>query len=105
MEKIKEGKLVRAYKKVEEIKKFYWFLGAAVLVSLLFFGMAYFLTQVGAPSFVIWMFLSMPLVFGVVLLIEYLRVFDRNPFFGKDWKERKLQQFLEEERANEEYRR
>jgi len=104
-ENLTENKVVRAYDKVEQIKKFYWFVASAIVVSFLFFGMAFFLSSVGVPNFLFWMLLAMPLVFGIVLITEYMRVFDKNLFFGKKWEERKINQYMEADQiASKKYR-
>ncbi len=102
MENIQDSKSVQAYKKVEQIKKFYWFLATAIFINVFLFGMAYFLASNGAPNLVVWILLSTPLGFGVILFTEYMRVFNKNPVFGKKWEERKIKQFMEEDRIQSE---
>ena len=38
---------------------------------------------------------------GIGVLFHGMRVFNYSPFFGKGWEEKKLQQFLNEEKNKE----
>lgn len=44
--------------------------------------------------------LKCPFFWGIGLLIHALRVFDRFPFFGNDWEQRKIKELLEKETKN-----
>ena len=38
---------------------------------------------------------------GLGLLIHAIRTYNLNPFFGKQWEERKIKEFLEKEQNSE----
>lgn len=60
----------------------------------------YFLNTQNAPEIVLWIIGSPIIVFGIILFIEYMRVFDRNPLFTRTWEERKIKQFIEKALAD-----
>ncbi len=81
-------------KRVEEIKGFYGHLTSYIGV-MLFIG---FLNLKYSPEH-IWFYWPM-LGWGIGLFFHGAKVFDMLSFLGKDWEERKIQQFLEEEKKN-----
>jgi len=98
MTKIKEAS---ARKRVKELKKFYWLLITSIFASVFMLFMAQ-LISMGDEQYSevpITIFLAMPFVFGVVLIIEYLKVFDRGPFLAKNWEERQIQKYIEREKT------
>lgn len=84
----------RAKKRVEEIKGFYGHLTSYICVMLFFV----FINLKYSPEH-IWFFWPM-LGWGVGLLFHGLKVYDVT-ILGKNWEERKIQQFLEEEKKNQ----
>lgn len=104
MDNIEKNKILRAQEKVREIKNFYWLVVIFCFVTLILFGVAYFLWKIDVPEFVVYIVMSTPLVFAVITISEYLRVFDRNPLFGKKWEERKLKEFMNEDKNSEQWK-
>lgn len=86
----------KAKKKAKEIRGFYFNLAAYCIVIpfLIFINLTY------VPQFH-WFWFSM-LGWGTGVLMHGMEVFDANPFVGKKWEERKLKQFLEEEKRKQE---
>ena len=84
----------RAKKQVEEIKGFYGHLISFVLVMavLLFINLRY------SPQY-LWFFWPL-LGWGIGLLFHGMKVFNYTPFFGKNWEERKLKEFMDQEKQN-----
>ncbi len=82
----------RAKKHVEDIKGFYGNLISYVLVNLflLFINLKY-------SSEHLWFFWPM-LGWGVGVFFHAVKVFNFFPFLGKDWEEKKLKEFMEEEK-------
>lgn len=84
-------KFERAKKQVKEIKDFYahalWFV----------FGMAFmiFINLKYSPQY-LWFLWSL-LGWGIGLFFHGARVFNWFPFMNKDWEEKKIKQFMEEE--------
>lgn len=85
----------KAQKKVSDIKGFYGHLITYVLVNavLIFINLRY------SPQY-LW-FLWPMLSWGVGLLINGIIVFDAIPFLNKNWEERKIKQFIEEEKSKQ----
>ena len=84
----------RAQKQVAEIKGFYghllWFV--VVMFFFLFINLRY------SPEY-LWFFWPM-LGWGIGLLFHGLKTFNYTPFLGKDWEERKLKEFMDQEKQN-----
>lgn len=82
----------RAKKKVRSIRGFYVNLGLYCLIMpvLVYINLNY------TPDFY-WFFFSMA-GWGLGILFHGMEAFGWNPFFGKDWEERKLKEILEKER-------
>jgi hypothetical protein len=85
-------KMKRAHERVEEIKGFYGNLTAYCIV-VPFLAIINLLTS----SDFLWFFFPM-IGWGIGVSIHYMAVFGKNPFFGKDWEERKIREFMEEEK-------
>lgn len=104
MENLDEKKMIRAKQKVEDIKKFYKHLVSYIIVNL-------FLTFVWSFSFKLFGdfivsnqfdedgFRHIPfwLIWGIFLVFDALKTFDILNFHGKDWEERKIEEFMKEE--------
>lgn len=84
----------RAKKQVEEIKGFYGHLISFILVMavLLFINLRY------TPQY-LWFFWPL-LGWGIGLLFHGMKVFNYTPFLGKNWEERKLKEFMDQEKQN-----
>ncbi len=82
----------RARKQVEEIKGFYGHLTSFVVVMLflLFINLRY------SPQY-LWFFWPL-LGWGLGLFFHGMRVFNYMPFLGKDWEERKIKEYMEQEK-------
>lgn len=87
----KESKYFRAKQRVEELKKFYGNLTSYVFVIGL-------LAVINYLTF--WeykWFLWAALGWGIGLFFHAVRTFRMNPFFNKQWEERKIREFMEED--------
>jgi len=82
----------KAKKQVEEIKGFYSHLLSFILVMLVFI-----IINIRYSPEHIWFFCPL-LGWGIGLFFHAVKVFNWLPFFGKSWEEKKIQQFLEEEK-------
>lgn len=82
----------KAAKQVQEIKGFYSHLLSYILVMLVLIG----INIKFSPNHV-WFF--WPLMgWGLGLFFHGVKVFNWFPFLGKDWEQKKLQQFMDEEK-------
>ncbi|MDX1463098.1 MAG: 2TM domain-containing protein [Marinirhabdus sp.] len=87
-----QQKYIRAKERVAEIKKFYnSLLGYAIFISLLA-AVNYYVNEWRY----MW-FLWAAFGWGIGLVFQAAKAFQWNPFMGKDWEERKLKEFMDEE--------
>ena len=103
MENLNDKKLIRAKLRVEEIKEFYKHLVIYILVNL-------FLTFVWNFSFKLFgdfivsnqfdgdgfTYIPIWFIWGIFLIIDALKTFGFLNLFGKDWEERKIDEFMKE---------
>ncbi len=82
----------RAKKKAKDIRGFYFNLSAYCIVIPILI-----VVNLNVMPEFQWFWFSM-LGWGVGVLAHAMEVFGWHPFLGKDWEERKLQQFIEEEK-------
>jgi hypothetical protein len=87
----------RAQKQVQEIKGFYGHLLSFVVFMLFFL----FINLKYSPEY-LWFYWPM-LGWGIGLLFHGLRVFNYFPFLNRDWEEKKIKQFMEEENKNKKF--
>jgi predicted membrane channel-forming protein YqfA (hemolysin III family) len=87
----------KAKKKVKEIKGFYSHLASYIMVIsvLIFINLRY------SPQYLwfIWTLLG----WGFGVLGHAIAVFDLFSKFGKDWEERKIKEFMDEEKSKNKY--
>jgi hypothetical protein len=103
-------KKARARERVEELKGFYGHLMAYLGVNTMItsvkivsnlsdgetFGEAFF----DFGTFAIWLF------WGIGLFFHGVKVFNFNPFFGKEWEKRQIQKYMADEKKEvEKYKR
>ena len=90
-------KYQEAVKKVKEIKGFYSHLISYIGTNLFFL----FINLKYSPE-VYWFFWPM-FSWGIGLFFHGMRVFGYFPFFSKDWEERKIKEFIEQEKSNKKH--
>ena len=88
-----EERYFKARKRVEEIKGFYGNLIAYIVVNI---GLMV-LNLLTSPGY-LWFFWPM-LGWGIGVLFHGMKVFNYMPFFGKDWEEKKIQEFMEKDKS------
>lgn len=86
-----DDRYYKAKKRVDEIRGFYGNLVAYIAVN----GFFVVINLVTSPD-KIWFYWPM-LGWGIGVLFHGLRVFNRLPFLGKDWEERKMQELMDKE--------
>lgn len=92
----KENKYLRAKERVAEVKKFYSSLMSYAVVITFLGALNYYTDEWNYPWF-LWAALG----WGIGLIFQAIRVFGKNPFFGRNWEERKIKEFMQEdERVN-----
>ncbi|MCA6423089.1 MAG: 2TM domain-containing protein [Flavobacterium sp.] len=81
----------RAKKQVEEIKGFY-----GHLISFIFVIALFLYINIPYSTQYLWFFWSF-LGWGIGLAFHGMKVFNYTPLLGKNWEERKLKEFMEQE--------
>ncbi len=87
-----------AKKRVERIKGFYIHTFVYVFVNAFIILLSYVHTQHSEKDFFNWDTFSTALFWGIGLTAHGLSVFGRNLFFGENWEERKINEFMEKEK-------
>lgn len=100
-------KLKRAQKRVLDIKGFYNHLAVyIIIIGALFILQGKFnfillsADAIGNPDFTKWLdwnFYGTPILWGIGLAFHAIKVFGNFSFFGKEWEERKIEEFLKNE--------
>ncbi|WP_414470524.1 2TM domain-containing protein [Methanobacterium sp. ACI-7] len=84
-------KYERAKKRVEELKGFYGHLVSYIVVNAFLAIINFFTT----PEF--WWFLFIAFFWGIGLVSHALSVFMKRGIFSKEWEEKKIKKYMEEE--------
>ncbi|HEA29272.1 MAG TPA: 2TM domain-containing protein [Leeuwenhoekiella sp.] len=87
-----EEKYLEAKRKVEKIKAFYGHLTVFLIINLLLAALNYYDNNWRSPWF-LWVTLG----WGIGLVFDYLKAFEKNPLFNKKWEERKINEYMEKE--------
>ncbi|MDR6846098.1 2TM domain-containing protein [Flavobacterium granuli] len=88
---IEEERYDRARKRMVEIKGFYENLRSYIMVNFLLIA----INLITSPNH-LWFYWPL-LWWGAGVVFHGLKVFNYMPFFGKDWEERKIKEFMEKE--------
>lgn len=87
-----------AYKKVKKIKGFYVHLFVYILVNTFIICENYFENSHQNENFWQWETFSTALFWGIGLLAHGISVFGKNIFFGENWEERKIKEFMDKDK-------
>lgn len=90
-----EQRYYHAKKRVESIKGFYGNLTSYIVLNIFFF----VLNILTSPKH-LWFYWPL-LGWGIGVIFHGMKVFNYSPFLGKNWEERKLKEYLEEEKKKE----
>ncbi len=88
----KDSKYFKAKRRVAEIKKFYSSLLFYIIFISMLAGLNYYTNQWEYPWF-LWAAFG----WGIGIFFHAIKTFQWMPFVGKDWEDRKMKQFMEEE--------
>ena len=82
----------RAKERVEEIRKFYGKVASAMVTIIIVASINYYFNE-WRNAWFLWV------VFGlsISLFFKANKIFNLNPFMGRYWEERKIQEFLQQE--------
>lgn len=90
--KDRDNKYLRAKERMENIKKFYTSLFFYILFIGFLAALNYYTNEWRYPWF-LWAALG----WGIGIAFQAAKAFKWNSLLGKDWEERKMKQFMEEE--------
>lgn len=100
---LKEEGYLKAQKRVKEIKGFYWHLFWFVFTNIVWFGIIIYLNE--EQSFYDYGFwgkgygiFANLLFWGIGLFFHWFMVFGRRLTVSQSWEERKIKQFIEEDK-------
>lgn len=98
MENLNTKKFNRAKKRVEELKGFYIHLGVYIVINIFILVNIFVRNDYEGESF--WQFKHFltPFFWGIGLLFHAAKVFNINPFLGKDWEKRQIEKYMEKDR-------
>jgi len=88
-----------AHKRVKRIKGFYIHVLVYVFVNAFIIISSYMRSRIGAEVFLRWETFSTALFWGIGLLAHGLSVFGRDIFFGTNWEEKKIQEFMDKDKS------
>ncbi|WP_348825272.1 2TM domain-containing protein [Flavobacterium aestuarii] len=88
-----------AYKKVKRIKAFYSHLIVYMIVNVIIIISSYNRDFIGDSGFWNWQTFSTALFWGIGLMIHGISVFGPDLFFNSNWEQKKIQKYLDKEKA------
>jgi len=93
-----------AYRKVKRLKGFYAHLRVYIIVNILIIVASvnggFFSKGISENGLLDWQTYSTALFWGIGLLAHGLSVFGRDLFFSADWEQRKIEEYMKKESAN-----
>lgn len=96
----------RAKKRIEELKGFYKHLMVYIMVNMMITTIIVVSHMYNGDGFIdaLWDFGSISTWFfwGIGVFFHGLKVFSFIPFFNKDWEERQIQKYMEEDKEQSE---
>lgn len=106
MQQSRLDKKVRAKKRVEELKGFYIHLMVYLLVNIMISTVIVVSQVYEGESLIaaIWNFgvFSTWLFWGIGIFFHAIKVFSFNPFFNKEWEERQIQKYIDQDKQQSE---
>ena len=88
-----QSKYFRASERVSDLKKFYGQAIRGVIAILLVAGINYYLNEWYYPWF-LWVVFGV----GLSLTLKAIKLFGMNGIFGRDWEERKIKEYMDDDR-------
>lgn len=88
-----------AYKRVKRIKGFYIHFLVYILVNAFILARKFY--KHGETDFLDWDTFSTPIFWGIGLIAHAASVFGKDLFFGDNWEERKIKEFMEKDKEQE----
>ncbi len=88
----KESKYLRAKERVAILKKFYSNLMSYIITISFLAGLNYYSNQWSRPWF-LWAAFG----WGIGIIIHAIKAFNWVPFMNKDWEDRKIKEYMDED--------
>ena len=88
----------KAYKEVKKIKDFYMHLLVYLAVNAFIIISDFNRSLIGGSEFWNWNTFSTALFWGIGLVAHGASVFGKNIFFGSNWEEKKIQEFMDKDK-------
>ncbi|MBT8188623.1 MAG: 2TM domain-containing protein [Croceitalea sp.] len=98
MEEFNKEKLERAKKRVDAIKGFYIHLTVYSVINAFILINIFVRTNFDGEGFWRWEHFITPFFWGIGLTFHAINTFRLNPFFGKEWEERQIKKYMDEDR-------
>lgn len=93
MENHEKKSYYNAKRRVNEIKNFYRNLVSYIIVNIFLFLINLFFS----PG--VWWFLFVLAIWGIFLVLQFLRLFVfKNKVFGNDWEEKKIKEYMDNDK-------
>lgn len=93
-----ESKYIRARERVEELKKYYRHLSSYVFVIAGIAALNY-----GIDQWSYMWFLWAALGWGIGIFFHTINTFNMNPFFGKAWEKRKIEELMNQDQDQDKW--
>lgn len=90
---INQSKYLRASERVADLRKFYTRCFRGLVAIIITAAINYYLNEWQYPWF-LWVVFGV----GLSLAIKAFKLYGLNGFMGRDWEERKIKQFMDEDR-------
>lgn len=95
----KEEAYIRAKKKLDSLKGFYWHLASYIAVNGFIIITIWMNLDEGETIFQFGTFAT-AIFWGIGLLFHFLGVFGPDFFFGKNWEDRKIKELMDKDKRN-----
>lgn len=104
MENFNKEKYDRATKKVKKIKDFYNHLTVYIIINslLILFHLGIFKTGAFDIDYIGWSMFTTPFFWGIGLFFHWFTVFQDKFRFFKNWEDRKMKEFMDQEESEKE---
>jgi len=87
-----DAKYLRAKERIDTVKKFYTELIRSVVLIVFLAGLNYYINEWSYMWF-LWAAFGI----GIALILKAIKIFEMNPFFGKNWEQRKIKEFMKDD--------
>ncbi|TXN35282.1 2TM domain-containing protein [Flagellimonas hymeniacidonis] len=94
MENFEKEKLKRAKKQIGELKGFYSHLAIYIVINTFILINIYLKTD----DFWQWQHFVTLFAWGIGVFFHASKVFNYNPFFGRNWEERQIQKYIDKDK-------